>query len=116
MQQQDIRTFSYLSYIGPFFLVGLCSDIRCHPALRFHLHQGMALAAGEAVAVALQCLVDRLLGHLPILALIPSVLFLFFTMCAIALSLYGLCSVAGDRCRPLPVIGTVTLFKPASEE
>lgn len=115
MSKQDIRTFSYLSYIGPFFLIGLCSDMRRQPDLRFHLNQGMVLAVGELMAIALHCLADMLLGNLPILAIVPSVLFLFFTLCGIALSLCGLCHVAHSRCRPLPVIGAVTLLKPISE-
>lgn len=111
MTSQDIKTFSYLSYIGPFFLIGLFSDSRKNPRLRFHTNQGMVLAITEAVALVIHYIVDMLLGHLPFISIIPSVLLIFITLCAIALSLYGICNVACDKLNPLPVIGSVSLLK-----
>lgn len=111
MTSQDIKTFSYLSYIGPFFLIGLFSDMRKNPKLRFHLNQGFVLALSEIIALAIHYFVDMFLGHLPIISIIPSVLLIFITLCSIALSLYGIFNVAADKLTPLPVIGSVNLLK-----
>ena len=111
MTSQDIKTFSFLSYIGPFFLLGLFSDRRRNPRLRFHINQGMILAIAEATALAIHYFIDMLLGSIPFVSLIPSVLLIFITLCSIALSLYGIFNVACDRLRPLPVIGSLSLLK-----
>ncbi len=111
MNNQDIKTFSYLSYIGPFFLIGLFSDNRKNPKLRFHLNQGMILAICEAVGLTVHYIVDMFLGHIPIISIIPSVLLIFITLCSIALSLLGIFNVASDKLNPLPVIGSVNLLR-----
>lgn len=111
MNNNDIKTFSYLSYIGPFFLIGLFSDMRRNPTLRFHLNQGMVLALCEAAALIIHYIVDALLGWIPIISLIPSVLLIFITLCSIALSLYGIYNVASDKLTPLPVIGAISILK-----
>lgn len=111
MNNQDIKTFSYLSYIGPFFLIGLFSDMRGNPKLRFHLNQGFVLAVCEMVALAVHYFADMFLGHLPIISLIPSVLLIFITLCSITLSLCGIFNVAADKLNPLPVIGSIHLLK-----
>ena len=111
MTSQDIKTFSYLSYIGPFFLIGLFSDMRKNPELRFHLNQGFVLALCEMLALAIFYLVDMFLGHLPIVSIIPSVLLIFITLCSITLSLCGIVNVAANKRNPLPVIGSVNLLK-----
>lgn len=111
MNNQDIKTFSYLSYIGPFFLIGLFSDMRKVPKLRFHLNQGFVLAVCELIALAIHYFVDMLLGHIPIISIIPSVLLIFITLCSIALSLCGIYNVASDKLNPLPVIGSINLLK-----
>lgn len=111
MNNQDLKTFSYLSYIGPFFLIGLFSDNRRDPKLRFHLNQGMVLAFCEVIALIIHYIVDMFLGHIPIISIIPSVLLIFITLCSIALSLFGIFNVASDKLNPLPVIGSVNLLK-----
>lgn len=111
MTNKDIKTFSYLAYIGPFFLIGLFSDMRRDTALRFHLNQGLVLFLAEAAALFVHYFVDRALGWIPIISLIPSVMLILITLCAIALSLYGIYNVASDKQVPLPVIGTFSLLK-----
>ena len=49
----DAKTFSYLAYVGPLFLVGLFSDIRRDPTLRFHLNQGCVLFLCELAGMIL---------------------------------------------------------------
>ncbi len=112
MNNKDIKTFSYLSYIGPFFMIGLFSDMRrTNPTLRFHLNQGMLLFLCEAAALVIHYVVDMLLGSLPIISIIPSVLLIFITLCSLALSLCGIYNVASDKLNPLPVIGAVSILK-----
>ena len=52
-----------------------------------------------------------LLGSLPIISIIPSVLLIFITLCSLALSLCGIYNVASDKLNPLPVIGAVSILK-----
>ena len=53
----DERTFSYLAYIGPLCLIGLFSDLRSNPTLRFHLNQGLVLFLCEMAALIIHSII-----------------------------------------------------------
>lgn len=107
----DAKTFSYLAYVGPLFLVGLFSDIRRDPNLRFHLNQGFVLFLCELAGMILHSIVNAILGGIILLNIIPALLFVFIGLASLALSLIGIFNVAGNRLSPLPVIGVINLLK-----
>ena len=107
----DAKTFSYLAYVGPLFLIGLFSDIRRDPALRFHLNQGMVLFICELGAMIIHSIVNSILGGIILLNIIPALLFTFIGLCSLVLSLIGIFNVAGNRLSPLPVIGVINILK-----
>ena len=107
----DAKTFSYLAYVGPLFLVGLFSDIRRDPTLRFHLNQGCVLFICELVGMILHAIVNSLLGWIPLINIIPMLLSVFVGLASLSLALIGIFNVAGNRCNPLPVIGVVTILR-----
>lgn len=111
MNQSDVKSFSYLSYIGPFVFIGLFSDIRKNPTLRFHSNQGLLLFISEVVALIIHSVVDKLLGWIPIISIIPAILLTFIVLAAICLSLYGIYNVASNKLNPLPIIGSFSLLK-----
>ena len=107
----DAKTFSYLAYVGPLFLVGLFSDMRRDPTLRFHLNQGLVLFLCELAGMIIHSIVNSILGGIILLNIIPALLFVFIGLISLALSLIGIFNVAGNRLSPLPVIGVITLLK-----
>ncbi len=106
----DAKTFSYLAYVGPLFLVGLFSDIRKDPTLRFHLNQGMVLFICELAGMILHSIVNSILGGIILLNIIPALLFAFVALGSLVLSLIGIFNVAGNRLSPLPIIGVVNIL------
>lgn len=111
MNNSDVKNFSYLSYIGPFFLIGLFSDMRKNPTLRFHMNQGLILFICEIIGLVIHSIVNMLLGWIPIISIIPSVLLIFIILSSVAMSLYGIYNVASDRLSTLPIIGSVSILK-----
>lgn len=111
MSKSDVKSFSYLSYIGPFVFIGLFSDIRKDPVLRFHSNQGLVLFIAEVVCLIVHSIVDKLLGWIPIISIIPAVLLIFIVLAAICMSLYGVYNVAANKLNPLPIIGSVSILK-----
>ena len=106
----DAKTFSYLAYVGPLFLVGLFGDIRKDPTLRFHLNQGMVLFICELAGMILHSIVNSILGGIILLNIIPALLFAFVALGSLVLSLIGIFNVAGNRLSPLPIIGVVNIL------
>lgn len=111
MNNNDVKTFSYLSYIGPFFMIGLFSDMRKNPSLRFHINQGLILFICEIAGLIIHSIVNMLLGWIPIISLIPSVLLIFIILGSLAMSLYGIYNVAADKLNQLPIIGSISILK-----
>ncbi len=109
--KNDLKTFSYLAYIGPFFLIGFFSDNRRDPTLRFHLNQGLVLFIFECIGLIVHSIVNLLLGWIPIIAIIPSILLTFIVLASICLSLYGIYNVAAGKLNTLPVVGGITILK-----
>lgn len=107
----DAKTFSYLAYIGPLFLIGLFSDIRNNPTLRFHLNQGLVLFICEMVGLVLHSIINALLGGIILLNIIPALLFFLVGLASLAFSLIGIFNVATDKLNPLPIIGGVNLLR-----
>ena len=107
----DVKTFSYLAYIGPLFLIGLCSDLRTEQNLRFHLNQGFVLFLCEVAAMIVHFLIDSLIGGVLILNLIPKLLFTAIGLGSLVLTLIGIFNVATDKKTPLPFIGTFNILK-----
>ena len=107
----DAKTFSYLAYVGPLFLVGLFSDIRRDPTLRFHLNQGCVLFLCEFAGMIIHSVINAIFGGIILLNIIPVLLSVFIGLVSLALSLIGIFNVAGNRLSPLPVIGAVTIIK-----
>ena len=107
----DVKTFSYLSYIGPLCLIGLCSDLRTNSNLRFHLNQGLVLFLCEVAAMIVYFIIDSLIGGIFLIGLIPKLLFSVIGLASLALTLLGLFNVASNKMNPLPFIGVVNLLK-----
>ena len=107
----DAKTFSYLAYIGPLFLIGLFSDMRNDSTLRFHLNQGMVLFLCEMVGLILHSIVNAVLGGIILLNIIPALLFFLVGLGSLVLSLIGIFNVATDKTNALPIIGSVTLLR-----
>lgn len=107
----DAKTFSYLAYVGPLFLVGLCSDIRKDPTLRFHLNQGCVLFLCELIGMIIHSVINSILGGIILLNIIPVLLSVFVGLASLALSLIGIFNVAGNRMTPLPFIGGITVIR-----
>ena len=107
----DAKTFSYLAYIGPLFLIGLFSDIRSNPTLRFHLNQGLVLFICEFAGLVLHSIVNALLGGIILLNIIPALLFFLVGLGSLVLSLIGIFNVATDKLNVLPFIGGINLLR-----
>lgn len=107
----DVKTFSYLAYIGPLFLIGLCSDLRNERNLRFHLNQGLVLFLCEVAALFIHFLIDSIFGGIPILMIIPKLLFTVIGLGSLVLTLLGVFNVATDKKTPLPFIGSFNILK-----
>ena len=109
--KNENKTFSYLAYIGPLFLIGLFSDKRSDPTLRFHLNQGLVLYLFEVTALIIHAIINALLGGIFLLNIIPGVLLPVIGLASFVLSLMGIFNVATDKLNPLPYIGTINLLK-----
>ncbi len=107
----DERTFSYLAYIGPLCLIGLFSDLRSNPTLRFHLNQGLVLFLCEMVALIIHSIINTLIGGIFLLNIIPAFLFTFIGLCSLALSLIGIFNVATNKLNILPFIGSINILR-----
>ncbi len=107
----DAKTFSYLAYIGPLCLIGLFSDLRKNPTLRFHLNQGLVLFLCEMAALIIHAIINSLIGGFFLLNIIPAFLFSFIGLCSLVLSLIGIFNVATNKLNPLPVIGGVNILR-----
>ncbi len=106
----DVKTFSYLAYIGPLCLIGLCSDLRSNGDLRFHLNQGLILFLCEVAALIVHFIINSLIGGITLLGLIPALLFSVIGLGSLVLSLFGLFNVATNRKTPLPFIGGINIL------
>ena len=107
----DAKTFSFLAYIGPLFLIGLFSDIRNDATLRFHLNQGFVLFICELAGLIIHSILNMLLGGIFLLGIIPSLLLMIVGLASLVLSLIGIFNVATNRLSPLPFIGTVNILR-----
>lgn len=112
MTNSEIECFCYFAYLGPFWFIGLLSDKRNHPKLRFHLNQGIVLFIAEVLAFIAVYFVGRLVSLIPYVGVIISwALWLAVIGCAFWLAVKGMLVVAADTKHRLPVIGKFNILR-----
>jgi len=111
LTNSDIECFCYFAYLGPFWFIGLLSDRKDNPKLRFHLNQGLVLFIAEVLAIIAVYFLGKLVGLIPYVGVFISwALWLAVIGCAFWLAVRGMLTVAADTKRRLPVIGKINLL------
>lgn len=111
MTSSDIECFCYFAYLGPFWFIGLLSDRKDHPKLRFHLNQGLLLFIAEVAAMVAVFFLSRLAGMIPYAGgVISFLLWAAVVGCAFWLAVRGMLNVAADTKSRLPVIGNFNIL------
>ncbi len=111
MTGSEIECCCYFAYLGPFWFIGLLSEGKYNPKLRFHLNQGLVLFIAEVIAFVAAFFVGRLLGLIPYVGTVLSwLLWLALLGCAFFMSAKGMFNVAADLKNRLPVIGGIELL------
>ncbi len=112
MTDSDIECFCYIAYLGPFWFIGILSDKRNHPKLRFHLNQGLVLFIAEMIVFLAVFFVGGLIGRIPYVGgILEWILWLAAVGCAFWLAVSGMLTVAADIKKRLPWIGKIDLLR-----
>lgn len=114
----NIRLLSFLSYLGPLFLIGVFSMEHETEELRFHTRQGGTLFFSMVISYLLVWLITFLLRGAPALAEILG-LFLYVGLSVgwFLLVLMGIVSVFQKNPKPLPLLWRISrLFRRRSKE
>lgn len=112
MTDSDIECMCYFAYLGPFWFIGLLSDRRSHPKLRFHLNQGLVLFIAELIAFVAMFFLGRLVSEIPYVGTVFAwILWLAVVGCAFWLAVRGMLTVAADTKKRLPYIGKIDLLR-----
>jgi len=104
--------YSYFSYLGPFWIVGLFSSRNRNRVLRFHMNQGMVLFISELVVLLAAWLTGNALGAIPYAgtalkyAMRIAAAIYFFVM-----SVKGMSNVSKNKEKRLPLIGRIEILK-----
>lgn len=106
MNSDEIKTYSYFAYLGPFWIVGMMSEGKYNRSLRFHLNQGIALFAFELIAAFAVWLLDRAIDMPLVIAALGSVC----AVTSICLSVRGMLNVMRGRKKQLPLVGWLNLL------
>lgn len=110
--KDDVRSFCYYSYVGPFGLVGLFSQVKSDEKLRFHANQGLVLFIFELLSLVVYTVVTQLIDWFPLVGwIVQSVLLIGIIMGAVGYSILGMFNVTRDRLDPLPLIGKIRIIK-----
>ena len=112
MTSSDIECFCYFAYLGPFWFIGLLSDKKDNPKLRFHLNQGLVLFIAEVIAIIAVYFIGRLVSLIPYVGgVISALLWLAVVGCAFWLAVKGMLTVAADTKHRLPYIGRLDILR-----
>ncbi len=112
LTSSDIECYCYFAYLGPFWFIGLLSEKRDNPKLRFHLNQGLLLFIAEVIAIVAVYFLSMLVRLIPYAGgVISALLWLAVIGCAGWLAVKGMLTVASDTKHRLPYIGGFNLLK-----
>ena len=112
MTDSDIESFCYIAYLGPFWFIGMLSDKRSHPKLRFHLNQGLVLFIAELITFVAVYFIGGLVSRIPYVgSIFRWILWLAVVGCAFWLAVQGMLTVAADTKKRLPWIGKIDLLR-----
>ncbi len=111
MSMNEIEIYSYLSYLGPFWLVGLLSERRRNKHLRFHINQGLMLFILEIVLITAYMLLRPALKSIPYAGEYVAVAVALLMLALVfVLSVRGMLGVSKGLERRLPIIGFIHLL------
>ena len=108
-EQEDVnknRVFGILSYVGILFLIGIfaAKDSKWR---KFHTNQGIVLCIAEfAVLLTL-----GLLGYIPYVGIVFSILEYVCGLGFTALMVIGIINAATGKAKDLPIIGKIRILK-----
>lgn len=112
MTDSDIECLCYIAYLGPFWFIGMLSEKRSHPKLRFHLNQGLVLFIAEMTAFLIVFFLGGLLAKIPYVGVVLEwIIWLAAVGCAFWLAVRGMLTVAADTKKRLPYIGKIDLLR-----
>lgn len=112
MKEHDISSLAAFAYIGPFFFIGLISEHKNDPVLRYHLNQGLVLFIGEVVGCIAIWFLSKLIAAIPVFgSFISALIGIGFAAVCVFFSVKGALNAFSGKTVPLPVIGSVTLLK-----
>ena len=112
MTNSDIECFCYFAYLGPFWFIGLMSDKRRNPKLRFHLNQGLVLFLAEVTAIIAVFFLNKLISLIPYVGTALTWLtWLAVVAAAFWLAVKGMLTVAADTKHRLPFIGSINILR-----
>ncbi len=113
---QANKLMGVLAYFGPLVLVPLLAA-KESPFARFHAGQGLVLVIGEVVYSILYRIITAILSALlfsrvgvgiySVISILLGLVSLIFPVLAII----GIINAAKGKCKPLPLIGNITLLK-----
>lgn len=115
--KNDVKSFCYYSYVGPFWLIGLFSDVKKDETLRFHMNQGAVLFIFELCAILVALLLDRLFAgkvfedNTLLGWLVTSSIGLLACIAAVGMAMLGMFNVTRGRESELPLIGRIRVIK-----
>ncbi len=105
-QNDNDKLMGILSYLGILVLVPIFAA-KDSTFARFHANQGLVLFLAEAI---LGCVVS-ILGFIPYIGWLFSVLGGLVSLAALILSVIGIINVVNGTAKELPVIGKVRILK-----
>lgn len=103
------KVITILDYIGILWILGLFVE-KDNPQVRFHTNQGLVLFLLEVVVGILNVILS-LLSFIPVVGLLFSIISWALGIVCLVLMILGIVNAAQGQCKPLPVIGGITLLK-----
>lgn len=103
---QQNKIMAVLSYISWLVLIPLIFANKSRFA-RFHVNQGLVLAVVEVVSIFLL----RLLGHLPLIGWIFSIVASLMGLVCLIFAIIGIINAASGKAKELPIIGFFKILK-----
>lgn len=111
MKKQDISTLSVFSYIGPFWFVGLISERKNDPTLRYHINQGLVLFIFDLLLGAILWALNNPISSIPIVGnMLLTVLCALTAIFCAGLSVKGAIGAVRGKTASLPIIGSITII------
>lgn len=103
---EDNKIFSIFAYIGILVLIPLLAA-KDSKFGRFHSNQGLVLLIADIVVG----IFTGLLGLIPYVGIVFSIIGGLLGLCALALMIIGIINVANGQAKDLPIIGKIRLLK-----